>query len=257
MLAAAYLLGVRRLHARGDRWPVGRTVCWVLGCVVLLLATSSGLGRFAPAVFSVHMGAVAGLAIIAPLLLALGAPLTLWSAAARRGADGVPGMWEFSRQLYLSAPLRLLTRPAVALTLLFGGFYVFYLGGIYGSLDGSHTWHVVSNGYFLVAGFVFFWVSVGPDPTPAAASTRTRLITAVAGLAAYAGFLLLVARADSVIAAEYYTMLRRGWWDDLAADQRLGAAIGAGTGAVALAFAVVLAAAAVTAPRRGRTAARR
>ncbi|MDI9938892.1 cytochrome c oxidase assembly protein [Rhodococcus sp. IEGM 1351] len=255
LLAAAYLLGVRRLHARGDRWPVGRTVCWVAGCVVLLVATSSGIGRFAPAVFSVHMGAVAGLAIIAPLLLALGAPLTLWSAAARRAADGVPGMWEFSRQLYRSTPVRLITHPVVALILLFGGFYVFYLGGIYGSLDGSHTWHVVANGYFLVAGFVFFWVSVGPDPTPTTASARARLITAAAGLAAYAGFLLLVAGSGSVIAAEYYTMLRRGWWDDLAADQRLGAAIGAGTGAVALAAAVVLAGAALTAPRRGRDAA--
>lgn len=255
VLAAAYLLGVRRLHTRGDRWPVGRTVCWVAGCVVLLVATSSGIGRFAPAVFSVHMGAVAGLAIIAPLLLALGAPLTLWSAAARRTADGVPGMWEFSRQLYRSTPVRLITHPVAALILLFGGFYVFYLGGIYGSLDGSHTWHVVANGYFLVAGFVFFWVSVGPDPTPTTASARARLITAAAGLAAYTGFLLLVAGSGSVIAAEYYTMLRRGWWDDLAADQRLGAAIGAGTGAVALAAAAWLAAVRFTGTRRGRDAA--
>lgn len=251
VLATVYLLGVRRLHTRGDRWPAGRTMSWAAGCAVLLLATSSGIGRFAPAVFSVHMGAVAGLAIIAPLLLTLGAPLTLWSSAVHRAADDdVPGMWEFSRQLYRSTPMRLITHPVVVFTLLFGGLYVFYLGGIYGSLDGSHTWHVVANGYFLVAGCVFFSVTVGADPAPVRVSARARLMTAAAGLAAYAAFLLLIARVDSVIAAEYYTMLRRAWFDDLAADQRRGAAIGAGTGMVALAAAV-----AVTGVRRGRDAA--
>lgn len=255
VLAAAYLLGVRRLHTRGDRWPAGRTVCWGAGCAVLLLATSSGIGRFAPAVFSVHMGAVAGVAIIAPLLLTLGAPLTLWWSAVRRATDDVPGIWEFSRQLYRSTPMRLITHPIVAFVLLFGGFYVFYLGGIYGSLAGSHVWHVVANGYFLVTGFGFFWVIVGADPTPLGVSARTRLTTAAAGLAAYAAFLLLIARADNVIAAEYYTMLRRGWFDDLAADQRLGATIGAGTGAIALAAAVAGAAIRLTGVRRGRGAA--
>ena len=28
-LAAAYLLGVRRLHRRGDRWPLWRTLLWL------------------------------------------------------------------------------------------------------------------------------------------------------------------------------------------------------------------------------------
>ena len=44
VLAAAYLLGVRRLRRRGDAWPVGRTVAWLAGCAGLLVATSSGLG---------------------------------------------------------------------------------------------------------------------------------------------------------------------------------------------------------------------
>ena len=46
--ALAYLLGVRRLRQRGDKWPVGRTVAWLGGCLTVLLATSSGIGRYSP-----------------------------------------------------------------------------------------------------------------------------------------------------------------------------------------------------------------
>ncbi len=42
--AALYLAGVLRLRRRGDSWPAGRTVAWLLGCMALLFATSSGLG---------------------------------------------------------------------------------------------------------------------------------------------------------------------------------------------------------------------
>src|SRR5690606_8532365 len=45
VLAAVYVLGVRRLRRRGDRWATGRTVAWLAGCAALLVATSSGLGQ--------------------------------------------------------------------------------------------------------------------------------------------------------------------------------------------------------------------
>ncbi|MBV6760592.1 cytochrome c oxidase assembly protein [Rhodococcus opacus] len=257
LLAAAYLLGVRRLRREQSGWPVLRTVSWVLGCAVLLLATSSGVGRFAPAVFSVHMGAVAALAIIAPLLLVLGAPFTLFSRTARRDAADadVPGMWEWSRQIYRSAPVRFLTHPAVAFTLFIGGFYVFYLGGVYDSVGGSHFWHVAANAYFVMTGFVFFWVGVGSDPTPHPTSPRTRLLAVVGALTAYVTFLALVAASGTVIAADYYTTLRRGWFDDLAADQRLGAAVGLAAGALPLVAAVAVAALRIREARRHRPSA--
>ncbi len=41
VLAVVYLRGVIRLRQRGDDWPVGRTFAFLLGCLLLLLATSS------------------------------------------------------------------------------------------------------------------------------------------------------------------------------------------------------------------------
>jgi putative copper resistance protein D len=70
--AGMYLTGVRRLHRRGDRWPAGRTVAWLLGCLLVVIATSSGLGRYAPSQFSIHMLAHMILGMCAPIMLALG-----------------------------------------------------------------------------------------------------------------------------------------------------------------------------------------
>src|SRR5204863_9709823 len=50
-----YLRGYRRLRARGDHWPAYRVVLWLLGCVVLLWATSGAPGVYGRTQFSVHM----------------------------------------------------------------------------------------------------------------------------------------------------------------------------------------------------------
>ena len=96
VFAAVYLLGVRRLRRRGDAWPTGRIVAWLCGCAVLLFATSSGVGRYMPAMFSMHMAAHMLLSMLAPVLLVLGAPVTLALRAlpaAGRGEPPGPREW--------------------------------------------------------------------------------------------------------------------------------------------------------------------
>src|SRR5690606_12043694 len=91
VLAVLYLLGVRRLHARGDSWPVGRTIAWLCACALLLVTTSSGIGRYPPAMFSVHMMQHMALSMLAPILFALGGVVTLaLRALPPAGRGGVP-----------------------------------------------------------------------------------------------------------------------------------------------------------------------
>ncbi|MGW6310789.1 bifunctional copper resistance protein CopD/cytochrome c oxidase assembly protein, partial [Streptomyces niveus] len=75
--ALAYLTGVRKLRARGDRWPLGRTIAWLAGLAVTVLASMSGLAVYGKVMFSVHMGQHMILAMTVPILLVLGAPATL------------------------------------------------------------------------------------------------------------------------------------------------------------------------------------
>ena len=66
------------LHERGDRWPLGRTLSFVVaGMGALFFATSSGLGAYDTTLLSVHMVQHMVLSMVVPLFLALGAPVTL------------------------------------------------------------------------------------------------------------------------------------------------------------------------------------
>ncbi len=83
--AGLYLWGVSTLRRRGDRWPVGRTIAFVVvGMGFFYLATSSGLAAYDTTLLSVHMVQHMVLSMVVPLALALGAPVT--SRCARCGA---------------------------------------------------------------------------------------------------------------------------------------------------------------------------
>ena len=72
-----YLWGVWTLHERGDRWPAGRTAAFLGGMACFVVATQSGLAAYDTALLSVHMVQHMVLAMVVPVFLALGAPVTL------------------------------------------------------------------------------------------------------------------------------------------------------------------------------------
>src|SRR3954452_14121654 len=69
LLAVGYGAGLWRLHRRGVRWPVVRTVSWLAGCASLLYVTASGLQSYGMVLFSLHMVQHMVLTMISPLLL--------------------------------------------------------------------------------------------------------------------------------------------------------------------------------------------
>ena len=128
-----------RLRRRGDAWPVGRTAAWLLGCLVLLFATSSGVGRYMPAMFSMHMAAHMLLSMLTPILLVLGAPVTLaLRALPAAGRGDAPGPREWLLAALHSRLSRVLTNPFVATILFVAGFYGLYFGGIFDAAVDSH-----------------------------------------------------------------------------------------------------------------------
>jgi cytochrome c oxidase assembly factor CtaG len=76
--AGLYLWGVVVMRRRGDRWPLGRTLSFVLvGTGGAALATVSGLAAYDDTLLSVHMVQHMILTMLVPLAMALGAPVTL------------------------------------------------------------------------------------------------------------------------------------------------------------------------------------
>src|SRR5690606_21344741 len=91
-LAFFYLAGVWRLHRRGDRWPLLRTVSWLAGLVLLFYVTNGALNVYEKYLFSMHMLGHMLLTMMIPVLLVPGAPVTLISRAIRKRYDGSRGV---------------------------------------------------------------------------------------------------------------------------------------------------------------------
>ncbi|MBO0872590.1 MAG: bifunctional copper resistance protein CopD/cytochrome c oxidase assembly protein [Pseudonocardia sp.] len=238
--AVAYLLGVRRLVRRGDTWPAGRTVGWLAGCAVMLLATSSGIGRYAPAMFSVHMAEHMMLSMLAPILLVLGAPVTLALRALRSGgADGPPGPREWLLSALHSRLAGVLTHPLLVLPLFVGTYYALYFSGLFAAALPSHPAHLLMLAHFLITGFLFFWPVVGVDPSPRRMAPVARLALVFASVPFHAFFGVALMSSHEVIGKEYYAGLALPWVPDLLADQRLGGGLAWASGEVPLLLVVI------------------
>jgi cytochrome c oxidase assembly factor CtaG/putative copper export protein len=235
VMAVVYLAGVRRLRRRGDGWPAGRTVAWLSGCVVLLFATSSGVGRYLPAMFSMHMVAHMMLSMLTPILLVLGGPVTLaLRALPPAGRDEPPGAREWILAALHSKVSRFLTHPIVATALFVVGFYALYLGGIFDAFAGNHFAHVLMNTHFLLSGYLFYWVVIGVDPTPRPIPHVAKVAMVFAPLPLHAFFGVLLMGMEQVLGGGFYRSLLLSWHTDLLADQRLGGAIAWAAGEVPL-----------------------
>ncbi|OBF98483.1 copper resistance protein CopD [Mycobacterium sp. 852002-51152_SCH6134967] len=235
VFAVVYLLGVRRLRRRGDAWPVGRTLGWLCGCASLLIATSSGLGRYMPAMFSMHMIAHMTLSMLVPILLVLGAPMTLaLRALPTAGRGEPPGPREWLLAALHSRVSRFLTQPIIATVIFVAGFYGLYFGGLFDAAVDKHGAHVLMNLHFLLSGYLFYWVTIGIDPAPRQIPHLGKVAMVFASLPLHAFFGVVLMGTKTVLGEPFYRSLQLSWHTDLLADQRTGGGIAWAAGEVPL-----------------------
>src|SRR5690606_18437688 len=167
VLAGLYGAGLMRLRRRGERWPVGRTLSWYTGVVILVLTTQSGVGRYSPVMFSVHMVEHMVLSMLVPIFLVLGAPVTLALRAlkpARRRGDRGPREW--LTVILHSRVMKVVGHPAYATIVFMGSTYALYFTPLFGTAMQDHLGHIAMTVHFLASGSLFFWVIIGVDPAP-------------------------------------------------------------------------------------------
>lgn len=235
VLAGVYLRGVLRLRRRGDEWPVGRTVAWLLGCACLLFASSSGLGVYGPAMFSMHMIAHMAMSMLIPVLLVLGGPITLaLRAIAPAGRSNPPGPREWIQSAIHSPVSRFMANPLIATVLFVGSFYVLYLGGLFDVAVDYHAAHLAMNAHFLISGYIFYWVVIGIDPAPRELSPIAKLGMVLGTLPFHAFFGVALMMSNAVIAQPYYRSLNLPWTYNLFDDQRVGGGIAWAAGEIPL-----------------------
>jgi putative membrane protein len=219
LAAGLYLWGVRRLRARGDRWPPGRTLAWLGGLAVVAAALLSGLGDYGDVLFSLHAVQHMLLAMVAPLPLALGAPVTL----ALRTLPPRPRR-ALLRVLH-SRVTRVLTFPLVVFAVFVVSLFALYFTDLFGWSLRNEAVHYAVHAHFLLSGCLFFWPLVGLDPLPGRLPYWGRLLAVFVTLPVHAIVGLTILSTTEVYAAEYYRGLDRDWGTSLLADQHAGGAL--------------------------------
>ncbi|WP_432519405.1 cytochrome c oxidase assembly protein [Kineococcus sp. SYSU DK006] len=164
----AYLWAESRLHRRGDRWPVARTA---VAAAAVLSASAAALWPVRTLVDEVAVHLL--LTMLAPLLLALSAPVSLALRTLPRAPRRV------LLALLHSRWARAVTWAPVVLVLQVGGVAVFWLAPLPHALHGPLMVHM------LAAGWLFSTCLVGRDPVPGRPGTLGRAVLLLVAAAAH------------------------------------------------------------------------
>jgi putative membrane protein len=178
--SAVYLGAVRARRAAGRGWPALRTASFVVGLALVAVAVSPATGALGPGGVRGHVVQHLLLGMFAPLGLVLAAPITLLLGSLPVGRRRA------ARALLRSRVLHALTHPGTAAVLDMGGLYLLHLTPLYALSTTNALVHHLVHLHFLVAGFLFTWSVVGPDPAPRRPGTAVRAAVLVVAGGAHA-----------------------------------------------------------------------
>lgn len=226
VLGGLYAAAVVRLLRRGDRWPWGRTVAWFAALLTMVAVLLSGVSTYAMVLFSTHMLQHMVLSMLTPILLVLGAPMTLALRAlkpARKRGDRGPREW---LNLFLQSRFSaLVTHPGFAAPMFVVSTYALYFTPLFGTLMSAHLGHLVMNTHFLLVGFLFYWIMVGVDPAPRKVPFLLRIVLLLLVMGFHAFFGIAIMMQSAPIGMEYYGQFDVPWQPDVAANQYEGGGI--------------------------------
>src|SRR5579875_2857569 len=125
LFLVAYLVSVRRLRLRGRSWSKAARACYASGLVLVFVAVGSGLAAYDDDNFPAHVVQHILLMMVAPPLLVLGRPLTLFLQASSRAVKSA------GARLLHGRVLRIATGWGVSVVY-FGFMWVYFLTPLYG-----------------------------------------------------------------------------------------------------------------------------
>jgi putative membrane protein len=241
IVAAAWLygMGLRRAARAGTPHPRRSAVAFFAGLAVVALALASPIDAYAEASFSFHMAQHLLLTLLAPPLLALGAPITLALRATRLDTARL-----VSRLLRTQLAV-VLSNPVVDWVLFVGVAFAIHLTPLFDLALASPGIHVLEHALWLGAAIVYWWPIVGRDPTAHPVGYPLRLLSLFLAMPAMS-FLALAIYSARAPLYDWYASLPAPWGRSALADQRAGATMMWLVGNLALVVAMLIVAAAWT-----------
>ena len=223
--AALYLYGVHVLRRRGDKWPVGRTVSFVvLGLGSLGVALFSFLGAYDTVLFWVHMVQHMLLNLIAPVFLVFGAPVTLLLRTLPKQPKTL------LLKLLHSGLAKVLLFPPLTTLLMVGSPFVLYLTGWYDLTLRNDLAHDTLHLWLLLLGCLFFFPLLGVDPVPLKMPYPIRMLLFFLTMPFHAFLGVIIMSSTQLIAEEWYLSFERSWGLSPLEDQTWAGALMWATG---------------------------
>jgi cytochrome c oxidase assembly factor CtaG/putative copper export protein len=220
-----YLMGVWRMHKRGDKWPWYRSVLWVSGLALLFYVTNGGLNAYQMYLFSAHMGAHMTLGMMVPILLVPGAPVTLAMRSIAKRQDGSRGGREWILKAVHSGYANVISHPLFATVNFVGSLWIFYYTPVFRWATSDHIGHEWMIVHFLLAGYLFVQSLIGIDPVKTRFPYPFRLVQLLAAMTVHAFFGLGIMSSETLLVADWFGAMGRTWGSTPLEDQQAGGAI--------------------------------
>jgi len=235
-----YLRWYRRLRRRGDEWPVLRPVLFTIGMLLFIWISQGGPAVYGMVVFSGHMVEHMLLVTVAPIFVALAAPITLALRALPVRTDGSRGAREWLRGFVESRFMAFISHPVVAASGFAAALIVFYFTPVFEFTLRNHAGHLWMLFHFAIVGYLFVNALIGIDPGPSRPRFPMRIVLLFATMAAHAFFGVVLTTSDVLLAPTWYGLMGRDWGPDAIADQQYGGAISWGMGELPVVVLAVL-----------------
>lgn len=223
LAGSLYLLGARRLTRRprgARRWPPWRTGAFFAGLAAVTVATQSGLARYDTVLFSLHTVQHVLLGMVAPLLFALAAPVTL-----ALQATGPATQRSLLRMVHHPV-VATATQPVVAWVLFGGTLFALYFSPLFALSLRNGLVHQAVHLHFMTVGALFCWTAIGVDPSRHRIGYPARLLFVLLAVPFHAFLGLAVLSADArPLGGNHYLAVARTWGPSVVADQHTAAGL--------------------------------
>lgn len=174
VVAVWYLRAARRRNARARDlavthaggsslprpWPRARSVSFLAGLAAIEIAIGSSVATLSDSHFTAHILQHLGLMMIAPPLLALGAPMTLLLQTTSR-----PAKRRILAALH-SPVFGVITHPVPVFFAYYASMFAFFLSPALGYAMDNMWLMDIWNIFFFAGATLFWWPMVGIDPIP-------------------------------------------------------------------------------------------
>jgi cytochrome c oxidase assembly factor CtaG len=219
--AIAWAYAVRRVDALhpGNPVPRIRSVAFYGALAAVAVALDSGIDRYDTVLFSIHMVQHLLLTLVAAPLFALSAPIIL---LLRLSSPATRQRWILP--VLHSRAMRALSFPVVSWLIFAAVMWGTHFSPLFDRALEDPFVHDLEHLAYLVAGVLFWWPAIGPDPSPWRMSHPVRVMYVFLQMPQNTFLAVAILNAAQPLYPHYATLIR-SWGPSPLIDQQIAAAI--------------------------------